>query len=243
MPEIGLTLVRVYYCTRNIPSQWPFLSKTIIMKKLLMLTVLSLFFVSCKKEKNTANSTSEEPSYHYITSTGSYWVYDRYQIDSLGNEILVPGKDSIVIAGDTTINGKVYFKHVGASAWYSNQAHFERDSTGYIVDEHGAILYSFNNVAITLNSAPDGQFFIANKLDLNENMTTNFGLKNAAVRYAEISMNDGSPVNNCGDLSMRFYHYYVSGIGMIQDETETFSGLMSQCSKKRRKLSSYHIVP
>lgn len=211
---------------------------------MLMLTVLGLSIISCKKDKKNVpeSSGTTQPNYVYVCKPGSYWVYDLYGIDSLGNEILLPGKDSIVIAGDTLIHGDFYHKYVGFSQWYP-PVHFERDSLGYIVDENGTILYSFNNVVSDISSMTDGQYLVVNRLGLNEDVATNFGVKNAFVKYREVSMNDGSPVTICGDLSVKYYQYYVSGIGLVQDETEEYLEMTYNCSKKRRKLSFYYIAP
>ena len=157
------------------------------MKKYLVFITISLFFVACKKEKNTnSENSSGQPGYTYAASVGSYWVYDRYVVDSLGNETLVPAThDSITVIGDTIANGKTYFKFKGEIWGNGNLITFQRDSSGYIVDIHGTIIYSFNNVSAQLSSSSDNTYTYATGLENNSSVTTAFGVKNACVSYFE----------------------------------------------------------
>ncbi len=213
------------------------------MKKLLAFATLSLLIVSCKKEKTTTPDPVDQPTYTYVTTTGSYWVYSKYLQDSLGNETAIPDMDTITLVGDTLVNGKTYYKYSGDISFYSSGTQFQRDSSGYVVDLYGKILYSFNNVVSTLISFPDGPYTVSYNLGANTTISTVDGSKNACTAFNEIGYTNGNPINACGDLTMKFYRYYASGIGLLQDETETYTGLQTACSKKVRKLSSYYIAP
>jgi len=214
------------------------------MRKVLSFTTLALLIISCKKEKTNTPVPIDEPTYTYVTTNGSYWVYDLYDVDSLGNETLLPQKDTIKVTGDTVVNGKTYYKFVGGTLGNSNQVTFQRDSSGYIVSlNHGSIMYSFNNVASVINSFSDDIFSYSTGFENNQNVATAFGVKNAFVGYYQVSKNDGTPINVCNDLFVKFYTHYVSGIGMVQTETAFYSQMMNACAKKRSKLSSYYIAP
>jgi hypothetical protein len=218
--------------------------KKLFMKKILAFTILSLTVLSCKKDKiEPVIPQPNNPSYTHVTTTGSYWVYDWYQVDSTGNETLIPQwKDTIRIVGDTTINGKVY-QHYNATYWNTPSEYYTRDSSGYVVDIYGRISYTYVGGPMLLNSHDDGYMNYGSYIGEKQPISTAFGNKLACTTYLESSMVDGSPVNNCGDLTVRFYNYYVSGLGYIGGETEYFSLMQVNCSKKRSKLSAYYIAP
>ena len=217
------------------------------MKKIFALTILSLAVLSCKKDKITPQIPQTPPppnSYTHVTTTGSYWVYDWYDVDSTGNETpwYSAGKDTVRIVGDTSINGEV-FQHYKGNQWSSQFEYFRRDSSGYVVDPNGDIIYSYIGAPMQLRLYNDGYLHQNSFLGTKQTINTAFGSKEATTTYLEISMVDGTPVNNCGDLSFRFYTYYVSGLGCTGTETAYLSQFQGQCVIKRSKLSAYYIAP
>jgi hypothetical protein len=214
------------------------------MKKILALTILSLAVLSCKKDKiDPTEPQPNNPSYTHVSTTGSYWVYDWYQVDSTGNETLIPAwRDTITIVGDTTINGKIY-QHYKGTQWNSPTEYYNRDSSGYVVNPNGSIAYSYVSGPMLVRASNDGYMNHDAYIGEKQTISTTFGSKQANTTYLEVSMVDGSPVNACGDLSIRFYNYYVSGIGCMGTETEYLSLFQGQCAKKRSKLVDYAVFP
>lgn len=218
--------------------------KKLFMKKILALTILGLTLLSCKKDKvKPVMQTPNNPSYTHVTTTGSYWVYDWYDVDSTGNETLNPQwKDTIRIVGDTTINGKVY-QHYKGKQWNTPIEYYTRDSSGYVVNSTGSINYSYVSGPALLSTSNDGYMYHNAHIGEKQTISTAFGSKQANTTYLEVSMVDGSPVNSCGDLTARFYNYYVSGLGCVSKETAYISQLQALCAIKRSKLSAYYIAP
>ncbi|MDF3029072.1 MAG: hypothetical protein K0S23_3379 [Fluviicola sp.] len=214
------------------------------MKKILALTILSLAVLSCKKDKiEPAEPQPSNPSYAHISTTGSYWVYDWYEVDSTGNETLIPAwKDTIRIVGDSTINGKI-FQHYKGTQWNSPIEYYMRDSSGYVVNTNGKISYSYVSNPMLVSAHNDGYIHQNNYIGEKQTINTAFGSKLASTTYTEVSMVDGTPVNSCGDLSVRLYNYYVSGLGCTGIETAYISQFQALCSKKRSRLSAYYIAP
>ena len=118
-----------------------------------MLLIAAIIFTGCEKddedknpcETTTRNSDSSGDSsgngdeqFVFVTSVGSYWVYDWYEVDYLtGVSAPTDRRDSIWIAGDTIINGNQY--HIQKGTWFSSSVStsIQRDSSGYIVNHNG----------------------------------------------------------------------------------------------------------
>lgn len=208
------------------------------MKKIIAFSALLIMLPSCKKDKVASTS-----AYTYVHTSGSYWVYDWYQVDAAGNETLIPAwKDTIRIVGDTSINGNVYQVLRGRDMG-SPITYYTRDSSGYIVAAHGGISYSYISSPMLLNTVNDGYLIQKSYIGEKQTLSTAFGNKTASTTYLEISREDGSPMTSCDDPSVRFYHHYVSGIGLVQKEKEYLSLIQSQCSRKRAKLTAYYVAP
>jgi len=118
------------------------------MKQLFVVVITFFILTSCQKE----NSTELQPNYLPL-KIGNYWIYQYFVIDYLGNETELAKIDSVVIIGDTIINNNRYFIFEGDNHTVPvrNIVDILRDSSGYIVDNHGKIQFSNNNFTDTLN--------------------------------------------------------------------------------------------
>jgi hypothetical protein len=214
------------------------------MKKILALGTFIIFAASCKKKEITTTPVTIPPpaEYVYVTTPGSYWIYDWYQVDSLGNETMMNWKDTVRIEGDTTIDSKIYQVLKKTGTGFLEVPSFQRDSLGWIVGTAG-IIYSYVGSPMLLGSSTDGYYDYVGHIGEDQDINTNFGIMHAASTYLSVSKTDGSPLNNCGDYIVDYYKHYVSGIGLMQQEIEYFSLQESMCSKKRAKLRSYYIAP
>lgn len=112
------------------------------MKKLLMLAFAAalFFFFSCKKDDD--NNTITYPDYANL-KVGNYWVYQRFEIDTLGVETALDIYDSCYVEKDTLINGITYFKMIRPKRFpVGYPENYWRDSLGYIVDSTGRIRFA-----------------------------------------------------------------------------------------------------
>jgi len=120
--------------------------------------LLVLVLISCKKENNDVGTyPSTLKLEHMPLAVGNYWVYEYYYVDTaLGIDKKLSSRDSIVVTNDTVINGKVYFVRRGAT--YTTVASnfllkdIVRDSSGFLVNEKGVILFAENNFVDTFNT-------------------------------------------------------------------------------------------
>lgn len=130
------------------------------MKKTVLLLALPLtMIISCSKEKlDPVSSSGSSASASFIPlKVGNYWVYETYEIDTLGNEKLTTQYDSVTVIKDTLINGQTYFKvqSSGATAaslfrgsYLRNDSHTilsynlvdQKDDTLFSLFNHGSII-------------------------------------------------------------------------------------------------------
>lgn len=114
------------------------------MQKLLIVFItLSILCFSCKKEKpQTPEPTPKIDDIIYLNyahlKPGNYWVYQVFEVDTLGNATATSQYDSVFVSKDTVINGKTYA--VKVDPLYNNT--YLRDSLHYIVNSFGRIVFS-----------------------------------------------------------------------------------------------------
>jgi len=126
------------------------------MRKLFYLGFVIILFASCEKDdSNSINEIVEKTDYLPL-DIGNYWIYQHFDIDSLGNETERDRIDSVIINRDTIINDNQYFILEGTNYPYNGGAwdviEILRDSCGYIVNEKGQIKFSEDNFSDILAS-------------------------------------------------------------------------------------------
>jgi len=203
--------------------------------RFLMIAIV-VVLASCKKE-----TTYPPDSYDMPRTEGSYWVYQWSQIDSMGIAGPVLFTDTVTITGSVSLNGNTYAEYSGTHMGHPTNW-LQRDSSNYIVDEHGSIRYSFfpGTVLAEFDSNPYHQLY---KMGPIETIAHPLGAFTAIDKQQIISNLDGTPVNSCSGMTHTFHNYYVSGIGEIREETAYIGALQSECKILRKNLISYHIVP
>lgn len=104
-----------------------------------------VMFTACEKKAVEKDSVTifDEPDY-FPLKTGSYWVYNSYKVDGDGNEKLISMNDTLRIIGDTTIRGNMYKIFYGKRYVVMDkyEKRYYRDSSGYIVNDKGRIVFS-----------------------------------------------------------------------------------------------------
>jgi hypothetical protein len=126
---------------------------TKLMRKIILSSLIALivgFIFSCKKEEITepivvVQNTTSYPNFSKF-NIGSYWVYQQYIIDTLGNETPTNIYDSCFVETDTVVNGVTYgVINKPNTVNITNQPrirHLTRDSLHYIIGLGGQILFS-----------------------------------------------------------------------------------------------------
>jgi hypothetical protein len=126
------------------------------MRNLFYLGLVVLLITSCNKEESNLIINPVDKANYFPLKVGNYWIYEHYDIDSLGNETYKNKTDSIILIRDTIIKGNQYFVLEGTNYQFNGGnwgiVDILRDSSGYIVNEKGQIKFSLDNFNDTLTS-------------------------------------------------------------------------------------------
>ena len=189
------------------------------MNKLILAFAAVLLF-SCKKEtvETPINNSSELK--HAPLAIGNYWVYNNYQIDTAqGTEVLMNNNDSIVIAKDTLINTIKYFVRMGKSITNGNTFKVIdciRDSSGYLVNSSGLVLFAENNFTDTIYrwSIPGNNSNYINSYSLMEVLNKPVSTP-AGTFYQGLNAKETISQSNIPVLIRQADHVYVENIGLV----------------------------
>ncbi len=193
------------------------------MRNLFFVALVIILIAGCKKDGEIEAPHGTVNLYNYFPlSIGNYWVYQNYNIDSLGNETLTDRIDSMYINRDTIVNGYQYYVLEGTNFTMGGYApgiiRLLRDSSGYIVDEGGRRRIAQNNYTDTLynESRPiNGNHYY----DISSIMkTVDNDISVAAglfdVIECEIMITIVTPIPTQGET--RYHHnYYADNIGEV----------------------------
>ncbi len=107
-----------------------------------------LFWNSCDKENNSlTDDLNNLKVNHFPLEIGNYWIYQNFDIIQ-GIEKVSTKIDSVIISRDTSINGKTYYVLEGTYYPKNNNwgiIELLYDSVGYLINQHGEILFSEDN--------------------------------------------------------------------------------------------------
>ncbi|MCB0735923.1 MAG: hypothetical protein KDC92_00325 [Bacteroidetes bacterium] len=121
------------------------------MKKLLiLLTAMAALLFSCNKDDSNNPSTSDLAKQFFPMKTGSYWIYELYKKPDGESETKTEFVDSIVVSGDTNINGHNYKILRTYSDLYGNYRNYYRDSSGVILSEKNKIILNAKSINDTM---------------------------------------------------------------------------------------------
>lgn len=183
--------------------------------------LITLFLFSCKKDPSILPAqeppiiSTEIPVAEYTQlRAGNYWIYARYQVDTNGNEICLTPRDSVYISGDTLINGKTYSKKVGGF-WSFNSTQYLRDSSSYLVNHLGQVVFSstdFVNILYSYTSLyVSAEYQMADKGLVVSVPAGNFSTYNyQGTIHLEPGLDTWGTPRNTGV-------YYSQGIGIVKE--------------------------
>ena len=118
------------------------------MKKYGFYVLLIFALFSCKKESNDKVTNDYSPQ-----KVGNYWIYETVKVFPDGTEDVFTSTDSITIVSDTLIRGEKFYISEGVHFEPFNNSYqkmtgrysIARDSSGYLIESSGRIIFSNNN--------------------------------------------------------------------------------------------------
>ena len=126
------------------------------MKKTTTILIFYMLVISCNKKEiapvviplpDTLKASEYQP-----LSVGSYWIYQRFTVFSADSEIASTTFDSVWIARDTVIRNHTFAVFQAPVQILLYPQFLLRDSSGDLVDQHGAIKFSRYNFTDTLDT-------------------------------------------------------------------------------------------
>lgn len=213
--------------------------------RFLSYAIMLLAFMACNKTDDTNPIIEKDPPNYFPMTTGSYWVYNTYDIDSLGNEELKGENDTIIITGDTIINGNTYKRFYGKIYyWGSPDESYYRDSSGYIVKVNGNIIFSNSNFSDTLYSdyiphdTSANWHFYTQMEPCNEEIILPAGVFDSVLNY--VFHIDYLELDE--PRTDELYDLYAPNVGKIIDQY-SYIGIMQKSKKyHERRLVDYYIA-
>ena len=210
------------------------------MKKIVFLFLILNCFLSCKKDK-IDESPEAKTSRYYPLSVGNYWIYQNsvYNLDTYTatttNDI-----DSIKITGTKMIGGDLYYEVVQNRFTTSSiiTTSYVRDSSGFIVDSNGDILFTLVAFDEILHTYDGGGGILVVNYSIQDSLSTIitpldvyecYDFKGELIHYADGYIRD-------------FHNYYAEDIGLVyQSKFLTVFAGSSFNREYRRELIDYHL--
>jgi hypothetical protein len=218
----------------NIKSIPRLIAKLTYMKKMLLWLGVAVAFAGCKKEEQAGVDPFAVNDYMPGT-TGSYWIYQEYRGDTLGN-FTAYGTDSAYITADTTIGGVRYVSFYGLPLMDigafkdSAQQFFSPDGELLLADPEQTGVLLRDTIHLSSSEKIVTETFMEKDVAINC-PAGNFTAQQCKMR---IAYSDVFAVNNRTYIA----HSYVKNVGMVLHHAfySTNPNMVYEC-----RLLRYHI--
>ena len=212
------------------------------------LLLTAVLFFGCKKSETDLPTPimpgNESQSFTWNHTAGSYWVYQWYLMDSLGNATLHGSPDSIIVLGDTIINGHTFTRFYQDHLIFQPSEFYQRDSSGFIVDHIGNIQFSYNTFNDTVSENEVGGWFINYSVLGAEilEVTVPAGDFNVFQKRIAIDFIDSPPPMTCTDTP-GFDRFYDANNGIpVIEQIGYASPYFAICQYYERRLVEFYIA-
>lgn len=217
------------------------------MKKNILIAMGALFIsiVSCKKDEEVIIETTEEcgggivpEAFGFPSKVGTYWLYDINNIDSLGIVHSTGIRDSVVLVGDSLIDGKQFIMLNGSFMGGVPENFFIRDDGQGLVNEDGDRLMSYGLI--------EDVVIETGEQSVGADEVWNYTLKHRAttgtIFYSELIYvaDDGGVMNECGETNLPLRTSYEKGVGNIRSEIVFITAFKHFCERRERVLVDFY---
>lgn len=219
------------------------------MHKMLVAGLLTaVVLAGCKKSDTELPSPiipeNESQSFTWNHTAGSYWVYQWYHIDSLGNEAPHSTPDSIIVLGDTVLNGHTYTTFYQDHLLLQPAIVYQRDSSGYIVNDSGNIQFSYTAFNDTVGEFDVGGLFTIHHVlgGVGDQVNVPAGEFDVYHKREALELGEEHPPVTCTQ-SLGFDTYYDANTGVpVIQQTSYVAIYLASCEHYERRLVEYYIA-
>ena len=222
------------------------------MKKVNVFLTTTILFICLSSCKNDDDSTVVNPppppqatNADYLPdNNANYWVYEVYRVDSSGVETFL-GNDTMTVK-DTLMNGLAYKKYNNnpfPGQRYSSYR-FMRDSSGYMIDPSGNIVFAVNPLNTVLRTDSIGNVYVFSFEMKKESGSINLpaGSFTDVLNYRNKVEFDSRVTPPLGMPQTRYYdNQYANKVGLIFTSYAFVS--VPDLHRYEKRLVSYNIVP
>ena len=181
--------------------------------------LLLIIAIGCKKDEPIPIKgvlfdglfTGPKVTDYFPSAPGSYWVYQRYNVDTNGNTTAIGSTDTVTVLKDTVVAGEIFtiYDH---SKYSSNDLY--RDSGDYIIDTNGTIHFSSTNYQDVLDQ------WVLGPLEMKYKMSDSALVVSVPAGTFETFNFKGTftrePAWQCGKTVCYFDNQYALGVGKIR---------------------------
>jgi hypothetical protein len=213
-------------------------------KKALVAAAAFLVFYtsSCKDKKQP----EPDPPIHYDDyaklKTGNYWIYQLFDVDSLGEGPALNEFDSVYVSKDTQMNGNTYYFLASTNLMSNNL--WLRDSLHYIVNEYGMIMFSSEDFTTAFVSGP--YFFGQDPPDTTAWFTRKMADKDLAyttpagvfITSDFQTIYDMYPSHNHAGTHRVIHKRYSKNVGIV---SETLPFYIENMRYREKRLIRFHV--
>ncbi len=123
------------------------------MKNIFLPILLLLILSACQKDDEGITPPIASNLNYSQLKVGNYWIYERYRLDTNGVETSLNITDSSYIEKDTVINSKTHYKlfRPDHGEKYVQEVYFLKDSATSLVEPNGKVVFSSQNIGVSLN--------------------------------------------------------------------------------------------
>ncbi|MCX6304350.1 MAG: hypothetical protein NT040_05235 [Bacteroidetes bacterium] len=200
----------------------------------IIIAVLVVVAVSCKKDTEN-NVVVTKPDYFQL-KVGNSWIYQSYYVDTNGVATPTGDFDSAYVEKDTVIRGFTYHKILEnpyVLSW-GQYSFYLRDSSGYLVNNHGYILASYVNFTDILEVDTSNPLLYTGYVKMTGKDSV-FTLAGTTVESITSRKQVVPSPPNTENLPVRYtYEVYGKGVGKMKSHTFFFMGGMAIESRLMR---------
>ena len=215
------------------------------LQKSLLTVCLLLTLFACSKEEDE-NSPAQKLERHFPLTVGNTWIYENFRVDTLGNEKRLKFIDTVTISDEIILNGKTHFVFTGNHYPYhpsKGVLRVVKDSSGYIVDTSGRIIFSSIDFSDSLRLFIDSIGYGGNlhtdvyrMMKAPSPVSVPAGVFNDVLIYHGLHYTERPYPGVPNPKS--FDSFYARGVGLVKN-TEIMG---SQSENYERRLIAYFII-